>query len=171
MNITSVSPRELMRILSGDADRYGPLSEEDGGGEAYDMSSIDALFRSAGYYRITGDPNRPDDVQLAEHAGGIARRLDTAFACGRFSGEEYRELCASLDEYIGERIRLAETEKAFSRLRSDRSTDEYSPAGKGFADIFNDRRKKAEEYLADGLDTDRQALMNMINLIRNGRFF
>lgn len=167
MNIKSVTPRELADILSGRLSR-----EENTENISYDMSDIGALLRSSGDALFTVSGDRPTDVQLAEHIGGMAKRLDGAYAKGKFTETEYRELCVSLDSYMEDCIRQTVSEKAFRRLQRN-SGDDFITGNTGSADflsVFADRSSQAEEYVKDSLENDKQALMNMIKLIRQGKF-
>lgn len=83
------------------------------------------------------------DNEIAEHVGGIGKRLDEAYASGKFTKEEYDELNQSLDDYA---VKLANKSK---RMEASWSlTRNLTPAG--FSMITQKAETMtAEEYLAD----------------------
>lgn len=117
MNITSMSSRELYRALAGCDISCGSLqsapqmkgkikavysSNRDTFSrdkDLFDGSSVTSLFETGSPIRIMTSCGMKAE-ELAEHFGGIGKRLDAAYSEGKFTKEEYDELNAGLDEYI-----------------------------------------------------------------------
>lgn len=192
MNITSMSGSELFTLLTGvklpqrnnaenteQTAANGPLRSsdrdffEDMGIKEYDTDSISSLLRTGLYSSFIGRNDHSDDNALAEHFGDLGKRLDEAYADGKFTEEEYNELNSSLDEYIEKRTSSAEKTRAFYAVMKEQhgmeaacpdrtekiSADEYMSALK----------KKMDSFIENQGKINREVLRQMTDIIRYGR--
>ena len=197
MNITSMNAVDLMKTLGGSSYEYKKITPEEraeeekrlaqggilsykgrdifehSGDDLYDTSSVTALFKTSGYSYIIGNGDRPTDEQLAEHFGGIGKRLDEAYAQGKFTDREYEELNASLNEYIENRTHSAENVRAFYQICKEEINN-----GEPFINntnetdikkIFAKRQNKIDDYVTNFFKINRNVLLQMINLVRYGK--
>ena len=199
MNITSVGGQELYNILFGrdvgNKVKLVPIDEnnqriENDGKRQYDRfelekvdnnpctSSISSLFQTGnGLYAYSFRINffKTDD-EFARHYGEIGRRLDTAYAEGKFTEDEYNELNASLAEYIGEMktkndYRRGEFELAKSGYRFEPPKTTGNPEeDKIITDNFLIEKQAAIDSILNskGLFTEFAKIMEMINQYRYG---
>ncbi len=197
MNITSMNAVDLMKTLGGSSYEYKKVTAEEraeeekrlakggilsykgrdifehSGDDVYDTSSVTALFKTSGYSYIIGNGDRPSNEQLAEHFGGIGKRLDEAYAQEKFTEQEYDELNASLNEYIENRTHSAENVRAFYQIcKEEINSGEPIINDSNTADIdniFAKRQAKIDNYVTDFFKINRDLLHQMINIVRYGK--
>ena len=142
------------------------------------MSNISSLFQTgnslyAYSYRINAFKT---DDDFARHFGAIGQRLDTAFAEGKFTEEEYKELNASLTEYIREMktkndTRRAELEVFNSghKFETNKTTGNPEEDKKIMEKFFEEKQKAVNSVLnRKGFTVGFDKIMEMINQYRNG---
>lgn len=192
MNITSMSGRELFTTLTGvelpqrsETEKSeqapvtnGPLRNserdffEDMGIKEYDTHSISSLLKTGLYSSFIGSNDHPDDSALAEHFGNIAKRLDEAYAVGKFTEEEYNELNSSLDEYIENRTSSAENSRAFYAVMKEEHGANVSQINEvkkiSSEEYMKDLKAKIDSFIEDRGAINRDILKQMINVIRYG---
>lgn len=184
MKITSMSAVDLYKTLADPTRvRTEFATPEDTANETkkfdkFESSGVDSIESLMGLNSPTSfmylkSGLGMSDNEIAEHVGGIGKRLDEAYANGKFTKEEYDELNESLNDYA---VKLANKSK---RMEASWSlTRNLSPAG------FSMKTQKAEtmtaeEYLADRkaeIDAyikqnpvDLEFIFKMINAIRYGK--
>ncbi len=193
MNITSVGAQELYRIV------FGVHSDSSGKGQVTlsqeaikkasgrdqlivsekfadpDMSSVISLFET-GNRVLSSDASLGlggDDEKLVSFFADIGKRLDTAYAEGKFTEEEYNELNSGLNEYI-----------SYMKDKNDiwRAEREFIRSNMGYKNAMavKDRVKvqSPEEFIAEkkkaidsilerpGFRMPLEKLMEMINKMR-----
>jgi hypothetical protein len=198
MNITSVNGQELYQILFGRetatnikisvSDECKQRAANDGGRvdklEIIEksqvkpcVSSISSLFETgnkiyAYAYRI--NIFKTDD-DFAKHYGEIGKRLDTAYAEGKFTEDEYKELNESLAEYIQQMkhkndFRRAELELANSgrRFAENKTTGNLEEDKIIMENFFAEKQKAIDSILnRKGFVTEFAKIMEMINKTRD----
>lgn len=114
--------------------------------------------------------------QLADLVGGIGRKLDSAFAAGEVSEQEYADLNRGLDAYAEFMTEKAERERASfavmkqtaaatkAQLRSGASEEDMADCAEQVRETW---QEKLRAYLAEN-SYDRTALRQMIAAIRAG---
>jgi hypothetical protein len=141
-------------------------------------SSVYSLFKTGnGLYAYSYRINHfKTDDDFVRYFGDIGRRLDEAFAQGKFTEDEYNQLNASFAEYIAEMktksdYRRAELELANSRkftfeTNQTASTPEEDVA---IAERFMAEKQKAIDSILNraGFRVEFEKIMEMINQYRN----
>lgn len=115
----------------------------------------------------------PSRENIAKYFGDMSKRLDEAYAEGRFTDEEYDKLNMRLNEYIEETISSAERTKAFYALGKERGSHvsaetlikEQMQTPEEFRADLNSR---ITEYVEKVCKYDRDWIYKMINNIRYG---
>lgn len=154
MNITSMNAIDLYKTLADPTRVKAEFSTpEDAAREVknfdrFESSGVDSIENLMGLHSPTSfmyikSGLGMSDSEIAEHVGGIGKRLDEAYSSGKFTKEEYDELNQSLDDYA---VKLANKSK---RMEASWSlTRNLTPAG--FSMITQKAETMtAEEYLAD----------------------
>lgn len=194
MNITSMSSRELYRALAGCDISCGSLqsapqmkgkikavysSNRDTFSrdkDLFDGSSVTSLFETGSPIRIMTSCGMKAE-ELAEHFGGIGKRLDAAYSEGKFTKEEYDELNAGLDEYIEKMTSRSERMTAVwatgkgkmeEGLKSDLAAGITITKGdiRPIEEIQAEISDRVDEYVENVCKIDRITLLDMINSIR-----
>ncbi|MBD5139661.1 MAG: hypothetical protein HDT24_10165 [Ruminococcus sp.] len=183
MNITSMNAVELYKTLADptrvktefstpeDAARENKKFDRFESGGVDSIESLMGLNSPSSFMYLKSGLGM-SDKEIAEHVGGMGKRLDEAYANGKFTKEEYDELNKSLSDYA---VKLANKSK---RMEASWSlTRNMSPLG------FSMNTQKAEsmtaeEYVADRKSeieayikknpVDMEAIFMMINNIRYG---
>lgn len=114
--------------------------------------------------------------QLAELFGGIGNKLDSTFAAGELSEQEYTDLNKGLDAYSEFMTAKAETEKAtFAVMKQTaKATKAKISSGASEAEMADYAvlvREKWQEKISEYLEEhsfDRTALSQMVAAIRGG---
>lgn len=198
MNISSVGSSELKQILMGDiykpdnrtAEEKAAYEEQVSkcGLKAYegdifeltkdseDTTSLTYMFKMSGYSCLIGGTDHPGKKALAEHFGGIGKRLDEAYAAGKFTEDEYNELNQSLNEYIEKRTSNAERATAFYAIGKERGSMSANKLGEVIKaeqsqtseEFMENLRKRIDEYVEKYYKIDRNELFVFINNFRKG---
>lgn len=189
MNITSVRSSELFDIL---ADPSIPKRSEGRTVEEmisnankrdtferdkyYDTSSIEALmggFDSAASPMYLKAALGMNDNEIAEHVGGIGKRLDEAYANGRVTKEEYDELNTSLNDYAVNLTNRCKRSEASRAIIKQEGTVNLQRLIVGFEDnrtvdeILAERNSAIEAYLEEHT-VDMNMIFHLINNVRYG---
>lgn len=197
MNITSMSGRELYQTLAGRDISCGNLLNEPcmkdkikavypsnrdtftRDKDGIDGSSVTSLFETASPIRLMLSQGMSTE-ELAEHFGGIGKRLDEAYSQGKFTEEEYDELNAGLDEYIEKMTAKSERMNAVWETAKENLANRrqgYLMAGvvypKGdtrtVSEIQEEINSRVNNYVKNVSGIDRELLLTMINRIRYGK--
>ncbi len=197
MNITSVSGQDLYRILfgrdvgtkvnvkddipesrnpDGTVRRFDRLDVSDTYKIDPDTSSVISLFETGdeAYSALMRFRGFTSDKDFAKHFADIGKRLDTAYAEGKFTEEEYNELNTGLGEYISHMKEKNDVWRAKRELLNDSS---FSPVNimtgdtekdKKMMDDFGLEKKKAIDSILNrkGFRTPIEKMMEMINNFR-----
>ena len=115
----------------------------------------------------------PSSENIAKYFGDMSKRLDEAYAEGRFTDEEYDKMNTRLNEYIEETISSAERTNAFYALGRERGSHasretlikEQIQTPEEFREDLNNR---ITEYVEKVCKYDRDWIFQMINNIRYG---
>lgn len=115
--------------------------------------------------------------QLSELIGGIGKEIDSAFAAGEISEQEYADLNKGLDAYTDFMTEKAEKQNASfaimkqtaaatkAKIQSGASEKEMTD----YAELVREKwQEKIDEYLEENA-YDRTALQQMIAAIRTGK--
>lgn len=115
--------------------------------------------------------------QLSELIGGIGKEIDSAFAAGEISEQEYADLNKGLDAYTDFMTKKAEKQNASfaimkqtaaatkAKIQSGASEKEMTD----YAELVREKwQEKIDEYLEENA-YDRTALQQMIAAIRTGK--
>ncbi|MDE7294335.1 MAG: hypothetical protein K2N72_07920 [Oscillospiraceae bacterium] len=114
----------------------------------------------------------PTKERIAEYYGNMARRLDKAYAEGKFTKEEYD----LLNEGIGERMEhsaacaedtAARRAAGYDRTMSYNASTEYLAMSKEERQDY--MQSKVNEYIDRYYKIDRETLIKLFNSIRYGR--
>lgn len=157
MNITSMNTVEMYKTLADPTRVKTEFSTpEDTARETkkfdrFESSGVDSIeslmgLNSPSSFMYIKSGLGMSDNEIAEHVGGIGKRLDEAYKAGKFTESEYNELNKSLDDYA---VKLANKCK-----RSEASwslTRNLTPAG------FSMKTQKAETMTAEEYVADRKA--------------
>ena len=121
-----------------------------------------------------GCPNGvPSRENIANYFGDMAKRLDEAYAEGRFTKEEYDKLNIRLNEYIEETISSAERTKAFYALGKERGSHvSKETLIREQLQTPEERRQELADRITGYVEKickyDRNWIFQMINNIRYG---
>lgn len=115
--------------------------------------------------------------QLADLVGGIGKEVDSAFAAGEISKQEYTDLNKGLDTYTDFMTEKAEKEKSSffvmketaaatrAKIEGGASDEEMTE----YAELVRETwQEKIDEYLGENA-YDRTILNQMITAVRNGK--
>ena len=169
--------RNTDRLELSDAEK---AALEDQDFEPYECSEVLVFDPSHGYFytklesRIKGCI--PTEERIADIYGNMAKRLDAAYAEGKFTKEEYDELNKRIADGMDHEISCSEEKKALRYVLAKRYNAPYKQS------IERIRRVNAmtpEEYQAElqaeiascisRFSYDRGAIQKMFNSIRYGK--
>ncbi|MBQ8781350.1 MAG: hypothetical protein IJZ72_06745 [Oscillospiraceae bacterium] len=179
MNITSVSNQQLYNIVTGnkfawihgDVTKAKEYTEQ----ELLEMSQKSIDTASIGSLVKSGVSNMDNftipDSDLARHLGEMGKRIDSAYKEGSLSEEDYKQLCAELENYTDEAVYNVEYKRCAKIARQDNPLNIIGIYSK---ETLTDTRhqvlemmKKAQEA-SQPWQVDRNNLMKMIIGIRYG---
>ncbi len=198
MNITSVSGQDLYRILfgrdvgtkvnvkddipdsrnpDGTVRRFDRLDVSDTYKIDPDTSSVISLFETGdeAYSALMRFRGFTSDKDFARHFADIGKRLDTAYAEGKFTEDEYNELNAGLGEYISH---MKEKNDVWRANREFLTNEDYflpvnimtgddEKDKKMMEDFWSEKKKAIDSILnRPGFRTPLEKLMEMINKMR-----
>lgn len=184
INITSMNAVELYKTIADPMRVQAEFSNPtDAAAETkkfdrFESSGIDSIESLMGLnspnsfmYIKSGLGMSTDEI--AEHVGGIGKRLDEAFANGRFTKEEYDELNKSLDDYAVNLANKSNRMKASWSITRNMSPAEFSiktqkAESMTAEDYIADRKVEIDAYIKQN-PVDMEFIFKMINSIRYGK--
>ncbi|MDE6746392.1 MAG: hypothetical protein K2J72_07105 [Oscillospiraceae bacterium] len=114
----------------------------------------------------------PTKESIAKYYGDMAKRLDTAYAEGKFTKEEYDYLNEGIAERMEHAADCAEETAALFKVSHDRSMSfkEYERTmSMTSEELKADFKSAINEYINKYCKIDRAALMKLFNSIRYGK--
>lgn len=184
MNITSMNAVELYKTIADPMRVQAEFSNPTDAAveikkfDRFESSGIDSIESLMGLnspnsfmYIKSGLGMSTDEI--AEHVGGIGKRLDEAFANGRFTKEEYDELNKSLDDYAVNLANKSNRMKASWSITRNMSPVEFSiktqkAESMTAEDYIADRKAEIDAYIKQN-PVDMEFIFKMINSIRYGK--
>ncbi|MDE7288936.1 MAG: hypothetical protein K2N71_05450 [Oscillospiraceae bacterium] len=183
MNITSMNAVDLYKTLA-DPTRVKTefATPEDTANETkkfdrFESSGVDSIESLMGLNSPTSfmylkSGLGMSDNEIAEHVGGIGKRLDEAYASGKFTKEEYDELNASLNDYAVKLANKSKRMEASWSLTRNLSPLEFSmktqkAESMNAKDYLADRKAEIDAYIKQN-PVDMEFIFKMINAVRRG---
>lgn len=114
----------------------------------------------------------PTKESIAEYYGNMAKRLDTAYAEGKFTKEEYDYINKGIAERMEHSADCAEETAAFFKVGHDRSMSQSSfekRMSMTREERKADLRDEINEYIEKYFKIDRALLLAMFNSVRYGK--
>lgn len=114
----------------------------------------------------------PTKESIAEYYGNMAKRLDTAYAEGKFTKEEYDYINKGIAERMEHSADCAEETAAFFKVGHDRSMSQSSfekRMSMTREERKADLRDEINEYIEKYFKIDRALLLAMFNNLRYGK--
>lgn len=156
-------PKELNAAYRSNYDSMTPLQKMN----YIDTTSVAAMFENTSEVRFMiamAGLNGANNSQIAEHIGGIGKRLDAAYAEGKFTKREYYQLCKGLDDYA-----VSLTERCTrSKLRTDMIRSEPKGSLMSAKEKIAERNESADRILKDS-PINMKLILDMINAVRYGK--
>lgn len=157
MNITSMNAVDLYKTLADPSRVKADFSTPEAAAreaknfDRFESSGVDSIenlmgLNSSSSFMCIKASLGMSDNEIAEHVGGIGKRLDEAYKAGKFTETEYSELNKSLDDYAVKLANRCKRAEAFFSL-----TRNITPAG------FSMKTQKAETMTAEEYLADRKA--------------
>ena len=179
--VASMSNRELYELLMGEKCPRASSGDIDFNSHSVDMLAClaRAMIKQSegiGTMQPTHGNIGKFKENIAKFYGEIAKRMDAAYAEGKFTDEEYEMLNVGLNERIEKTIHNTETSLAFYAI--GRQIGAQSPEERR-QDILRkqaltpeerraDMAKRIDEYVRKYCKIDRGFMFEMINAIRYG---
>ncbi|MDE6600180.1 MAG: hypothetical protein K2K34_08905 [Oscillospiraceae bacterium] len=137
----------------------------------FNDSYVKMVIYSRNFYDLSSgiEGGVPTKERIAEHYGKMAKRLDAAYAEGKFTKEEYDYLNNGIAERMEHSAACAEETAAsraagYNRTMSQKASKEYLAMSK------EERREYMQSQISDYIDRyfkiDRTSLMKLFNSIR-----
>lgn len=179
--VASMSNRELYELLMGEKCPRASSGDIDFNSNSVDMLaclSRAMIKQSEGIGTMI--PTRGNigkfKENIAKFYGEIAKRMDAAYAEGKFTDEEYEMLNAGLNERIEKTIHNTETSMAFyaigrkigAQSPEERKQDILRKQAMTPEERRADMAKRIDEYVRKYCKIDRGIMFEMINAIRYG---
>ncbi len=140
----------------------------------FNDSYVKMVIYSRNFYALSSgiEGGVPTKERLAEYYGKMAKRLDTAYAEGKFTKEEYDYLNEGIAERMEHSAACAEDTAArraagYDRTMSYKASTEYLAMSKEERQEY--MQSKVNEYIDRYYKIDRVALMKLFNSIRYGK--
>lgn len=114
----------------------------------------------------------PTKESIAEYYGNMAKRLDAAYAEGKFTKEEYDYINKGIAERMEHSADCAEETAAFFKVGHDRSMSQSSfekRMSMTREERKADLRDEINEYIEKYFKIDRALLLAMFNSVRYGK--
>ena len=191
---SDIDPETMQKIKLNKGDKSAIKSRDSfeySGGKVYDRAKTsDRLVRSndidfndkyvqmviysKNFYALSSgiEGGVPTKERIAEYYGQMAKRLDEAYAEGKFTKEEYDYLNEGIAERMEHAADCAEDTAARRAAGYDR-TMSYEASTKYLAMSKEERQEyfqsKVNEYIDRYYKIDRTALMQLFNNIRYGK--
>lgn len=183
MNITSMNAVDLYKTLADPTRVKTEFSTPEAAAnenkkfDRFEGSGVDSIeslmgLNSASSFMCLKASLGMSDNEIAEHVGGIGKRLDEAYKAGKFTETEYNELNKSLGDYAVKLANRCKRAEAFFSLTRNITPAEFSmktqKAESMTAEEFiADRKADIEAYIKKN-PVDMEAIFMMINNIRYG---
>lgn len=140
----------------------------------FNDSYVKMVIYSRNFYDLSSgiEGGVPTKERIAEHYGKMAKRLDAAYAEGKFTKEEYDYLNKGIAERMEHSAACAEETAAeraagHDRTMSQKASKEYLSMSK------EERREYMQSQISDYIDRyfkiDRTSLMELFNGVRYGK--
>lgn len=156
-------PKELNAAYYANYDNMTPIQKMN----YIDTTSVSAMFENTSEVRFMiamAGLNGADNSKIAEHIGGIGKRLDEAYAAGKFTKREYYQLCKGLDDYA-----VSLTERCTrSKLRTDMIRSEPKSSLMSAEEKIAERNEAADRILKNS-PVNIKLILDMINAVRYGK--
>lgn len=183
MQITSMNAIDLYKTLADPSRVKADFSTPEAAAreaknfDRFESSGVDSIenlmgLNSASSFMYLKASLGMSDNEIAEHVGGIGKRLDEAYKAGKFTETEYNELNKSLDDYAVKLSNRCKRTEAFFSLTRNQTPAEFK------METQKAESMTAEEFIADrnaGIEAyikqnpvDMEAIFMMINNIRYG---
>ena len=179
--VSSMSNRELYELLMGEKCPRASSGDIDFNSNSVDMLaclSRAMIKQSEGIGSMIPTHGNIGQFKenIAKFYGEIAKRMDAAYAEGKFTDEEYEMLNAGLNERIEKTIHNTETSLAFyaigrqigSQSPEERRQDILRKQAMTPEERRADLAKRIDEYVRKYCKIDRGIMFEMINAIRYG---
>lgn len=135
---------------------------------------VQMVIYSRNFYELSSgiEGGVPTKERIAEYYGKMAKRLDAAYAEGKFTKEEYDYLNKGIAERMEHSAACAEENVAaraagYDRTMSQKASKEYLAMSK------EERREYMQSQISDYIDRyfkiDRTSLTELFNSVRYGR--
>lgn len=140
----------------------------------FNDSYVKMVIYSRNFYDLSSgiEGGVPTKERIAEHYGKMAKRLDAAYAEGKFTKEEYDYLNEGIAERMEHSAACAEDTAAsravgYDRTMSQKASKEYLAMSK------EERREYMQSQISEYIDKyykiDRTSLMKLFNSVRYGK--
>ena len=161
-NAENSNAKELHGVYTDLYERYQPTVNTSSVTSV--LYSMCLAYDSHGARGQFGSSNTLKD--LTNHFADIGRRLDAAFAEGKFTEEEYNELNKSLKEYITNETALWDRRRAEDQFMRDRGSAHWQALLSGAIKSTGpntDIRMRSEEEAKAAIDEIRKAAEVILN--------
>ena len=119
----------------------------------------------------------PTEERIAETYGNMAKRLDAAYAEGKFTKDEYDELNSMIAEHMEWETTCAENNKAFLAISARKYNQPYKQSVERIRrenamtpeQLREEMQVQISDYVRKYCQYDRSAILNMFNSIRYGK--
>lgn len=140
----------------------------------FNDSYVKMVIYSRNFYELSNgiEGGVPTKERIAEYYGKMAKRLDEAYAEGKFTKEEYDYLNEGITERMEHSTACAEDTAArraagYDRTMSYKASTEYLAMSKEERQEY--MQSKVNEYIDRYYKIDRTALMKLFNNVRYGK--
>ena len=189
---SDIDPETMQKIKLNKGDKSAIKSRDSfeySGGKVYDKAKTsDRLVRSndidfndkytnmvistRSLMAICNGSSIPTKESIAKYYGDMAKRLDTAYAEGKFTKEEYDYLNEGIAEQMEHAADCAEETAALFKVSHDRSMSfkEYERTMSITSEELKaDFKSAINEYINKYCKIDRASLMQLFNNVRYGK--
>ncbi len=138
----------------------------------FDDPYTDMVISSRSLIATMNGGTVPTKESIAKYYGEMAKRLDTAYAEGKFTKEEYDYLNDGIAERMEHSAHCAERAAAFFKSGHDRSMSLKAferEAAMTQEELQADREAAIQDYVNRYFKIDRKFLMQLFNSIRYGK--
>ncbi|MDE5991836.1 MAG: hypothetical protein K2G87_02170 [Oscillospiraceae bacterium] len=140
----------------------------------FNDSYVKMVIYSRNFYDLSSgiEGGVPTKERIAEHYGKMAKRLDAAYAEGKFTKEEYDYLNEGIAERMEHSAACAEETAAgraagYDRTMSQKASKEYLAMSKEERQEY--LQSQISEYIDKYYKIDRESLMKLFNNVRYGK--
>ncbi|MDE6600179.1 MAG: DUF1707 domain-containing protein [Oscillospiraceae bacterium] len=116
----------------------------------------------------------PTKERIAEYYGAMAKRLDEAYAEGKFTKDEFDELNEMIEKQVEREATLTENKKAFYALGRNAfpvisKEEQIQQQNLPIEERMAEREKIIRDYAEKHFKINRTALMKLFNIARYGK--